>query len=124
MEFINKIELQGITSEHKALTARIEDKVFNHRFQVRTERHYTNRSGEPTIDITWFNVVVIPGTGSIPADWEPRTNAPIHIVGRLQYISPRYDHLPDINDGRFSDQIIPLSVLADRIEFLDEKKED
>ena len=116
MEFINKIELQGITSEHKALTARIEDKVFNHRFQVRTERHYTNRSGEPTIDITWFNVVVIPGTGSIPADWEPRTNAPVHIVGHLQYVSCSFK--------KFEPGTDPLTVIADRIEFLDEKKED
>lgn len=80
MEFINKIEIQGIvgnSSIQKIADTRIC------RFSVVTELAYKGNDGTNIIECTWFSVSAIQGPGICNLDAITR-GAIVHVHGRLK----------------------------------------
>ena len=81
MEFINKIELQGIVGNVNT------NKVANTtvaRFSVVTEHAYTDKEGAMTIDVTWHNCTAFDSAKNAISDL--KRGDKVHLVGRIRNV--------------------------------------
>ncbi len=87
MEYLNKVELRGITDGHARETA--GELLSTTDFRVITEREYTNVKGEPTVDVNYIHVHVLSTKGSPLEGFVFKPHTPVHVIGRLEWIKPR-----------------------------------
>ena len=69
MEFLNKIELRGIVGQSSL--NRVGDSQVC-RFSLVTEYSYKDRSNNPIVDVTWFNITA----------WEGKNMPELHLIGK------------------------------------------
>jgi len=79
MEFINKIELQGIVGN--VSTNKVGDTTVA-RFSVVTEQSYTSKDGAMVIDTTWHNCTAWESAKNAISDL--KRGSIVHIVGRVR----------------------------------------
>ena len=101
MEYINRIELQGIVGAVKEIPVG-DTKVM--RFSVCTEYAYRDKSGTSIIDCTWHSVVAYPPAGE-SWDWLTKP-AKVWVLGRLR--TRRYVR-PDGSEA-YSNEIVAKNV--------------
>lgn len=80
MEYINRIELQGIIGQVHVQQVAQQTVV---RFSLMTERIFQNRYGELTVETTWINVTAWQGE-SMPNLSILGKGACVHVSGRLR----------------------------------------
>lgn len=101
MEFINKVEIQGIIGSVNTCKTLGGD---YRRMSVATNRAFNDRDGENVIETTWFNVIAPGGTVKDP-DAITKGSC-VNVKGRIRYL--RY------TDGdqqeRITTEIIATSV--------------
>ena len=78
MEYINKVELQGVVGAVKRITAH----TTLYRFTLCTSYCYRGSNGMPIIDCTWHNVS-IPEKTPGELNWLEKGKW-VHLTGRLQ----------------------------------------
>lgn len=81
MEYINRIELQGIIGQIHVQQQVAQQTVV--RFSLMTERIFENRNGELTVETTWVNVSAWQGD-SMPNFSTLEKGARVHVTGRLR----------------------------------------
>ena len=79
MEFINRVEIQGIVGSVRDMA--IAD-THCYRFSAVTEIAYTGRDGSSVIDCTWHNITAFTPRG-VAWDWLAK-GAVVHVQGRLR----------------------------------------
>jgi len=107
MEFINKIEIQGIvgnSSIQKVADTRLC------RLSVAVDYAYKGNDGTNIIESTWFSCQVFQGTGICNLDSITR-GATVHVIGRLKYT--RY------MDGNGNERI-QYEIVARKVEVVKE----
>lgn len=114
MEYINKIELQGMTGKScRVLTQAGEPYGFL--FHLMVDHVYP---GGDTIDTQWFNVVVIPTKANKLAGFVFQKDSPLRVKGRIMQESTQDKY------GRL--ERVEIRVEATEAEYLEpeNKKED
>ena len=107
MQFINKIEIQGIvgnSSIQKVADTRLC------RFSVVTELAYKGNDGTNIIESTWFSCQVFEGPGINNLDAITR-GAIVHVTGRLK--CSRY------MDGNGNDKVL-YEIVAHKLEIMED----
>ena len=107
MQFINKIEIQGIvgnSSIQKVADTRLC------RFSVVTELAYKGNDGTNIIESTWFNVTAWEGKDIQDLDAITR-GAIVHVIGRLK--CSRY------MDGNGNDKVF-YEIVAHKLEIMED----
>ena len=84
MEFINKIELQGIVGSSYSRPATKGNTAAQ--FSLMTEYAHHNPQGEPVVDITWFNVLAWSSTTNFPVETIKKGDT-LRIEGRIRMAS-------------------------------------
>ncbi len=81
MEFLNKIELQGVVGVVNIVPIGA-GAIMN--LSVVTENAFTDRTGTKVIEVTWFNVSATSASGRANFD-QIQKGSWVHIVGRLRW---------------------------------------
>lgn len=118
MEYINKIELQGMTGKSCQILIHA-GKPYGFRFSVVTERTIpaTVKGEGPTIETRWHDVKVLPTVHPKTRDFVFCRERPIHIIGDISYTAQH-----KLNETTYTD----IYIEATEVEYLEpeNKKED
>lgn len=115
MEYINAIEIQGVTGQFATAIHHAGEPI-GIKFEVATETRY-KIGDKPVVDTMWHTVKVLTLPGTRTAGFTFRKAAPIHVRGRLAFKSAGSD--PETGIPVFRN----VTVEASSAEYLDEKKE-
>ena len=113
MEYLNKVELVGITSDHYR-EAEISNGVIAFRFQLRLQNSYTSLSGAQVVTTSWIPIYIVSHPSGNLRDFIFRPRTPIRLTGRLQ-LEDRFVN-GESRDG--------FSVNVSEAEYLEETKEE
>lgn len=113
MEFLNKVELVGMTAAHYN-EAQIANDVISFHFELQINNSYKSFSGAEVRTVSWIPITIISHPAGKLKDFIFRPKTPIRIVGRLQMTERYVSGEP--NTG--------FVVNASEAEYLEEKPEE